>query len=450
MPPRFILNSLKGVLFMEKTLMDLVDEINQSVEDSECSVLEAMISTYTKSIMIMESCSDVSVFNNMFMESSGTYEDSHVRSQNIFAKFTRVIRRLWQQILTMVTNGKVKRSISNLKRNVQRSKDDEIPLPFNPILFKNDYKDIKVRILPDVNRCLEIFENDEKCSIESVLRVLDDFDKDINKLEIQSRDYNHKMSVFEFVSKKFITDWLDIYDEYFKALKDMAKRIDKWIDKIVIRTEYEDDKKERVESKHMRVLMHAEEEVSPNVKKSTKKYNVTGNDIVVNDELIKKLNNASTNIFKKLREQMTSFSQMIDKISEQYIPNTNEYVKARTDVLTMDSAVATMKKMLIDHRISKSSKEYGFVVCDLDHPEVKKSLMDTIESIKNDTRNEVILKPVPDYPTRVLIALYFYNGNEKTDKNWTVKVRCFHCKQIDDKLKTYMKKHNGLFVVGNN
>ena len=38
---------------------------------------------------------------------------------------------------------------------------------------------------------------------------------------------------------------------------------------------------------------------------------------------------------------------------------------------------------------SKSSKEYGFVVCDLDHPEVKKSLMDTIESIKEEMASGV-------------------------------------------------------------
>lgn len=129
-------------------LLDYIDHVQESVIDAGTDVMMSMADVYTKSAMILENAEDVSSFS-IFMEagegegeatatdaqaaepeapaSSGSSSDKkkkevQVRKKNFFVKALRFIKRLWQQILTMISSRMLSQSIKKVEKYVKSDK----------------------------------------------------------------------------------------------------------------------------------------------------------------------------------------------------------------------------------------------------------------------------------------------------------------------------------------
>ena len=111
---------MKGVFYMEAAqLLDLIDQIDQTVVDSEINVLESLIASYGKSIIILQE-------GVILDEAKGDKSESMIKRILLF--IPRLIKALVQKIGKLVSN-----MINNAKRKISgKTKDQLITLEFNP------------------------------------------------------------------------------------------------------------------------------------------------------------------------------------------------------------------------------------------------------------------------------------------------------------------------------
>lgn len=130
---------------MQNELLDLIDRIDDTQFMAECDVMTALSNTYQKALIISEQCDDTYVFNeSLFMEADGDKPEEKyvnekgekvdkprpIRSQNIIAKLVRLIKRIWQRILTMVSTASTKSVVNKLRSYINKASTDKVPSPY--------------------------------------------------------------------------------------------------------------------------------------------------------------------------------------------------------------------------------------------------------------------------------------------------------------------------------
>ena len=296
-------------------LIDYIDLVQESVNDSDAEVLMAMAASYTKSLQIMESASeDSELYDSIFQEeaypvfhkpnnsgdpvegkpknsgapvegkakNSGEYksgtpdylkdsgddkkeDNGKLRKTNFFVKALRFIKRLWQQIITMVSSQMTKHSVKKAKKALSNAKGDRVKSPFD--------EDTLQDLIENVNDMKKHFESFGKKDIDKE-DLITTIGYIVGLALFDKKDYedanadHRKMKMDSIASKqtiiKYFDDSLSAFNVARSAAKNVDRIIDEWIDAMS-----KDDRKD-FES-------------------------------MMGKDHIQKLNNASSRIFKMIR-----------------------------------------------------------------------------------------------------------------------------------------------------
>lgn len=391
---------------MQNELLDLVDQIDDTQFMAECDVLTALSNTYQKALIISEQCDDTYVFNeSLFMEAKDEKPEEKyvnekgekvdkprpIRSQNIIAKLVRLIKRIWQRILTMVTAASTNAVVNKLKLQIKHASTDKVPSPYELkelefyIGFHNELGEMKARM----------FDGSPDIFISSLKHA----QQKIEQLKRLNSDIaSEKLGTTEFVPKDVMIKYLDSYKSYLDTLKTCAKGVDKYLDKY-----YKTDGD----------TVHNYEDLS--------------------DEDIQLLNKASAILFEQLRQEMGTLKEKAQHISDQFDKVKHPAVEPH-DEISMKTITNTVHQLLMGHNLNKSTKDYAVVVVD--------SASTDPESQKIIAAYKDILKPEPNYGNAIGVLLV--NKNNGSVKGW----RILKSDNVGDDVRKQLGDQ-GTFVVKN-
>jgi len=399
-------------------ILEAIDLVNQTTEDSQCDVLLALEDVYQKQLMLCESAIDPTYMESiMFMEAKNDTSDNvtrkyvdengnevqepaSIRSQSIIAKLIRMIKRLWQQILTMVTKAIMNNSVRKLKSLMSKSKDDKVPVPHDDILYKHTMEHL----------------SDHKIELgdpEGLVSWLKNTEQNVNQKKLWAgfnEDKNTSKTV-KFVPKDLILKYIDTHMAYFDTLKDIAKTIDKLVDN-------------NLTTDGSSVMMKINDDGHFTKSK-------------LSDEDIKIINRATTILFKDLRARMELFTHTIDCISARFGEGKASSIIVKDAVTTNDITVQ-IRQLLLGLNLSKQDKDHAVIVFDAVNStddDIKKTFLN--KSTYNDALN-----PLPAYPN--VIGIFLANKHSGSVKKWKI----IKAKALDSSVKK-MLGPEGVAVVKN-
>lgn len=409
---------------MQNELLDLIDQIDDTQFMAECDVMTALSDTYQKALIISEQCDDTYVFNeSLFMEAKSEKskkkylnekgemvdEPRPIRSQNIIAKLVRLIKRIWQRILTMVTSASTNAVVNKLKSQINRASTDKVPSPY-------ELKTLEFYIGLH-NTLGELRSNMFDSSPELFISTLKLAQQRIEQLKRLNPDNaSKKLGTVEFVPKDIMIKYLDSYKNYLNTLKTCAKGVDKYLDK-----HYKTDGD----------TVHNYEDLSDEDKANgiTAKFSASK----LSDEDIQLLNKSSTILFEQLRQEMGALKEKAQHISNQFDKVKEPGIDLLPDI-SMKTITNTVHQLLMGHNLNKSTKDYAVVVVD--------SASTDPESQKIIAAYKDILKPEPNYGNAIGVLLV--NKNNGSVKGWRI--------LKSDNVSDYVRKQlgdQGTFVVTN-
>lgn len=366
-------------------ILEAIDLVNQTTEDSQCDVLLALEDVYQKQLMLCESAIDPTYMESiMFMEAESN-EPAPIRSQSIIAKIVRLIKRIWQQILTMISTASTKSVVNKLRSYINKASTDKVPSPYGLktlefyIKFHDDLAEYNSRSFEMDPDGFVIKLRNAKSKIESFKQIVPEHG-------------SKKLGTIEFVPKESMIKYLDSYQNYLDALKNCAKQIDKYLDK-----HYKTDGST---VQNYETLTDAD-----------KTNGVTGRftQSKLSESDIQVLNSASSILFEELRQEMALL-----KVKAQHI--TDQFTKVKDPgidlipAITMKDIKNSVQKMLMGAKANKSTKDYAVVVLD--------AKSNDPDSQKIITAYKDVMKSEPNYENVIGIFLAdMKNGNVK---NWRV------------------------------
>lgn len=409
---------------MQNELLDLIDQIDDIQVTAECDVLTALSNTYQKALIISEQCDDTYVFNeSLFMEAKDEKPEEKyvnekgekvdkprpIRSQNIIAKLVRLIKRIWQRILTMVTAASTNAVVNKLKLQIKHASTDKVPSPYELrtlefyIKFHDDLAEYNSRSFEMDPDSFVIKLKNAKSKIESFKQIVPE-------------QRSEKLGTIEFVPKESMIKYLDSYQNYLDALKNCAKQIDKYLDK-----HYKTDGST---VQNYETLTDAD-----------KANGVTGRftQSKLSDSDIQVLNNASAILFEQLRHEMELLKVKAQHITDQFDKVKQPGIDLLQDI-SMKTITNTVHKLLMGHNLNKSTKDYAVVVVD--------SASKDPESQKIIAAYKDILKPEPNYGNAIGVLLV--NKNNGSVKGW----RILKSDNVSDDVRKQLGDQ-GTFVVKN-
>lgn len=320
---------------MGNELIELIENIDQSQIVAECDVLSALSDTYQKALMISEQCDNVSIFGDLlFMEAKDdtAYTDENdkkveaprpIRSQNIIAKIIRLIKRIWQRILTMISAAATNAAVHKLKSYIKNASTDGVPSPYqaSTLKFYIGFHNDLIRI---DGQAFEHSPSGLVAHLKSAKAKVERHKKDSENAK------NRRYGTMEFVPKELMIEYLDSYQNYLNTLKDIAKSIDKYLDK-----HYKTDGET--------VQNHA------TLTDEDKEQGIVGRftESKLSEEDIQILNNASTILFEELRVEMGRLRESVQKLSDQFT-KTKEPGIELTDSISMEKVKTAARKMLMN------------------------------------------------------------------------------------------------------
>ena len=409
---------------MQNELLDLIDQIDDMQVTAECDVLAALSDTYQKALIISEQCDDTYVFNeSLFMEAKSEKPEERyfnekgervdkprpVRSQNIIAKLVRLIKRIWQQILTMVTSASTNAVVNKLRSRINRASTDKVPSPYKLSLLELN---IKIH-----NTLAESKANMLDVPPEEFIKALKWIQSNIDGLNKLNRENaSKKLGTVETVPKDVMIRYLDSYKSYLDALKTIAKGVDKYLDK-----HYKTDGD----------TVHNYENLSDEDKAKGVTPKFTASKLSTED--IQLLNKASTILFEYLRVELGDLKEKAQHISDQFDSAKKPEIE-RLQNISMKTITNAVHKLLMGANLNKSTKDYAVIVFDSTSkdPESQK----IIAAYKN------VLKPEPNHGN--VIGVILVNKNNGSIKGW----RILKSDNVGDDVRKQLGDQ-GTFVVKN-
>ncbi len=409
---------------MQNELLELIDQIDDVQFTAECDVMTALSGTYMKALIISEQCDDTYAFNeSLFMEAEGEKPEERyfnekgekvdkprpVRSQNIIAKLVRLIKRIWQRILTMITSASTNAVVNKLKSQINRASTDKVPSPYG--LKKLEfYIDLHNKLGESKAKMLEE-------SPEGFISTLKWIQTNIENLNRKNRENaSKKLRTVEFVPKDMMIKYLDSYKSYLDALKTVAKGVDKYLDK-----HYKTDGD----------TVHNYENLSDEDKAKGVTPKFTASKLSTED--VQLLNKASTILFEYLREEMGTLKEEAQHISNQFDSAKKPEIEL-LPYISMKTITNTVHKLLMGANLNKSTKDHAVIVVD--------SASTDPESQKIIAAYKDILKPKPNYGNAIGVLLV--NKNNGSIKGW----RILKSDNVEDDVRKQLGDQ-GTFVVKN-
>lgn len=399
-------------------LIQYIDQIDQSVITAECDVMLSLSATYQKALLISEQCDDTSVMENLlFMEGDAVQErvpnKQQIRSTSTWEKIKRFIKRLWLQIITMVSSAMLNKNLNKLEKNIKNSVDDKVP----SISSEVNIKHACIQIEYDTKRFQQAGMDDGYSSFDDFMTSVD---KVSNIKDSEREHFNH--GTVEFVDKDVLLRLIDSYRAYFKALKDLAKRVDKYIDKLEIDDEnnvYRNDNGSITDEDKARGVVRIDHMIP------------------ATPEQLKNINEFSSLIMKKLKERMQYITHIIDQHNKQFNPTISTTLYPE---LGLKQVTNTCRKILMKYGTRSDSKLYGFAVWD-----VNKSDDDKLNKIKNNPDNHSLFEKREGYPEHVIIAGY---ADKPNSEKWSSFMVALYGKTMSEDLASKFDK-NGSFIISN-
>lgn len=366
-------------------ILEAIDLINQTTEDSQCDVLLALEDVYQKQLTLYESTVDHAYMQSiMFMEANSN-EPAPIRSQSIISKIVRLIKRIWQQILTMVSTASTRAVVNKLRSYINKASTDKVPSPYElkTLEFYTKLHDELVEV--DSSG----FDNSPGTFVAQLKSAMTRVDQ---LKRINPDDASKKLGTIEFVPKESMIKYLDSYQNYLDALKNCAKRVDKYLDK-----HYKTDGS----------TVQNYETLTDEDKANGVTGRFTQSELSESD--IKLLNSASSILFEELRQEMARL-----KVKAQHI--TDQFTKVKDPgidlipAITMKEIKNSVQKMLMGAKTNKSTKDYAVVVLDAksNDPDSQK----IIAAYKD------VMKSEPNYEN--VIGIFFTDLKNGNVKNWRV------------------------------
>ena len=399
-------------------ILESIDLINQTTEDSQCDVLLALEDVYQKQLMLYESAIDPAYMESiMFMEAKNDTSDNvthkytdvngnevqkpaPIRSQSVIAKLIRMIKRVWQQILTMVTKAIMNHSVRKLKSLMDKAEDGMVPVPHSDTVYKNTMEQLSDRKieLGDPEGLVSWLKNTEQNVNQKNLWVGFSEDKNNSKTE-------------KFVPKDLILKYIDAHMAYFDTLRDAAKTVDKLTDNTLT-------------TDGSSVMMKTGDDGHFTESK-------------LSDEDIKVINRATTILFKDLRARMELFTHTIDCISARFGEGKKSNIIVQ-DSVTANDITVQIRHLLLGSKLSKQDKDHAVIVFD--------AVNSTDDDLKNTFLNKStyndVLNPLPAYPT--VIGIFLANKHSGSVKKWKI----IKAKTLDPSVKK-MLGSEGVAIVKN-
>ena len=109
---------------MERTLLDMIDSVDQSTIYAEMEVCSSVAQSYAKVLTMLEYDSDISSYSDIFMEADSG--NKVVTKLNIIQRIVRFIKELWQKIIIALSKFKIKRMVNRLIQDIKNSGKTEI------------------------------------------------------------------------------------------------------------------------------------------------------------------------------------------------------------------------------------------------------------------------------------------------------------------------------------
>lgn len=109
---------------MERTLLDMIDSVDQSTIYAEMEVCSSVAKSYAKVLTMLEYDSDISSYSDIFMEADSG--NKVVTKLNIIQRIVRFIKELWQKIIIALNKFKIKRMANRLIQDIKNSGKTEI------------------------------------------------------------------------------------------------------------------------------------------------------------------------------------------------------------------------------------------------------------------------------------------------------------------------------------
>ena len=374
-------------------ILEAIDLVNQTTEDSQCDVLLALEDVYQKQLMLYESAIDPAYMDSMYMEAddkSATEDSQPLRSQSVIAKLIRMIKRLWQQMLTMISNISLNHSINKLTRLMNNAKDDTIPVPTSPSHYEF--------MINWTKNAIDIAKKNIDHDPKAIVSWLKDLEESISPKGQWSKNNRNPTRAMAYVPKNLIVDYIAIHKSYFEVLKERAKTIDKLLDENVT-----------------------------NGQSASK----------LSEDDIKVLNRASTILFQDLRDKMAMMQMTIDCISERFGDGKQPGIILE-DKIDASYINIQIKNLLLGSNLSKQDKDHAFIVFDA----VNSTDDDLKKIFLNKSTYERVLNPLPEYPN--VIGIFLANKHSGSVKKWKI----IKAKALDPSVKK-MLGPEGVAVVKN-
>lgn len=409
---------------MQHELLELIDQIDDTQFMAECDVMIALSNTYQKALIISEQCDDTYVFNeSLFMEADGEKPEERylnekgekvdkprpIRSQNIIAKLVRLIKRIWQRILTMVSTASTKSVVNKLRSYINKASTDKVPSPYE-LKTLEFYTKLHDELVEVNSHEFDKSPGSFVAQLKSAITRTDQLKR------INPDDASKKLGTIEFVPKESMIKYLDSYQNYLDVLKNCAKQIDKYLDK-----HYKTDGS----------TVQNYETLTDADKANGIKARFTEDKL--SDEDIKLLNNASAILFEQLRHEMEMLKVKAQHIADQFDKAKQPGIDLLSDI-SMKTITNAVHKLLMGANLNKSTKDYAVVVVD--------SASTDPESQKIIAAYKDILKPEPNYGNAIGVLLV--NKNNGSVKGW----RILKSDNVGDDVRKQLGDQ-GTFVVKN-
>ena len=259
-------------------LIDYVDLVQESVDESSAEVLMALADSYAKSLQIMESASeDSELYDSIFQEAdpvigkpnksgdpiqgkpnssngpvegkaknSGEYKagtpdylkdsdddkkkegNGKLRKTNFFMKALRFIKRLWQQIVTMVSSQMTKHTIKKAKKALNNAKGDRVKSPYDEERLQGLIESHEIMKKGFESFNTKTIDDENSSTIIGYIAGMANFDK---KDYADATAERRKMKMNSVASKQTIIKYFDNALTTFNVARSAAKNVDRLIDK---------------------------------------------------------------------------------------------------------------------------------------------------------------------------------------------------------------------------
>ena len=179
-------------------LLTYIDQIQEATDNAEINVLESLIETYDKSIVILEECEDIEPYADIlvFQEGAGWdkfKEDTKApilgnKGENIFKRLLMIIPRLIQKLIAMVRkifkknktdDDRIKKEMKDLKSNEKtkfkqyKMSDEDVDKIMTKLRKKRNQKQNATNT--DVDKTVADTVSDKKTLGELMFTIHDDF-----------------------------------------------------------------------------------------------------------------------------------------------------------------------------------------------------------------------------------------------------------------------------------